>query len=72
MTKEEIIYAIENRIRVKGNIAGILVSGYVKEMGYLQIKAGPGYVQRAVATIVNDDRLEVYCHIKDIEKVNFV
>jgi hypothetical protein len=72
MTKEEIIYAIENRIRVSGNMAGVLVFGYIKEMGYLQIKAGPGYVQRAVATIVNDDKLEVYCHIKDIEKVNFV
>ncbi|MGD9209248.1 MAG: hypothetical protein PVI90_00655 [Desulfobacteraceae bacterium] len=72
MTKEEIIYAIENRIRVRGNIAGVLVSGCIKEIGYLQIKAGPGYIQRAVATIVNDDNLEVYCHIKDIEKVNFV
>jgi hypothetical protein len=67
MTKEEIIYAGENRIRVEGNIAGVRVSGYIKEMGYLQIKAGPGYVQRAVATIVNDNKVEVYCHIKDIE-----
>jgi hypothetical protein len=66
MTKEELIQAGRDKKRVVGKILDTKIVGCIKEFGYLHIKAGPGYIQRAIVTL-STDYGDIFLHLKDIE-----
>lgn len=67
MTKEGIEQCHALKTRVNANIAGHVVSGTIKEIGYMSVRVGFGNVQRAICSITTDSGHDVYCHINDVD-----